>query len=159
MASIAREMGAPIPGQSLTREPGASPWEKPPQFHDVDDAMEFLFTQITDVDHAHQVLALIEAGMPLTVIVGTILQGGFMEGKWTPDIAVLLTEPLTHLLIKMCNMYEIEYEVGSKKSEFDTAFMQLAGTKAKKQDTVEADKAADEAVARLGGLMGPRGIK
>lgn len=162
MANIARSMGGPIPGQSLTKEPGASPWEKPPQFHDPDEAMDFLFKQITEPTHAHKLLALIESGVTISSIVGTLLQGGFMEGKWTPDVAVLLIKPLTHLLIKLCDMHEIEYEVGEKKEEIDNAFMQLVDTKNRKKDQVEADKAVKEtetALEGFNGLMAPRGIK
>jgi hypothetical protein len=159
MANIARSMGGPIPGQSLTRAPGASPWEKPPQYVDPDDAMDFLFKQVTEPKHAHKLLALIGAGGTLSAIVGTILMGGFMEGKWTPDVAILLVKPLTHLLIQLCNMYEVEYDTGEEEEEFDPAFLQLANSDIDKEEKLSMDKSVSEAEAELGGLMGPRGIK
>ena len=33
-------LDAPIPGQSLTSEPGNYPWEQPPQLNTVDEAVE-----------------------------------------------------------------------------------------------------------------------
>jgi hypothetical protein len=162
MANIARSMGGPIPGQSLTRAPGASPWEKPPQYVDPDDAMDFLFKQTTEPKHAHKLLALIAAGGTLSEIVGTILMSGFMEGKWTPDVATLLVKPYTHLLIQLCNMYEVEYDTGEEEEEFDPAFLQLANSDIDKEEKLSMKKSvmeAEAAVPELGGLMGPRGIK
>ena len=34
---------APIPGQSLTDEPGNYPWEHPPQFASVEEATDFVY--------------------------------------------------------------------------------------------------------------------
>ena len=36
----------PIPGQSLTREPGNAAYEQPPQYVDLDDAMEYMLPRI-----------------------------------------------------------------------------------------------------------------
>ena len=39
---------APIPGQSLTDEPGKWAWEKPPEITDVDEAVESIVTPILE---------------------------------------------------------------------------------------------------------------
>ena len=39
---------APVPGQSLTDEPGKWPWDKPPTMSDPDDAVEYVVQKIED---------------------------------------------------------------------------------------------------------------
>ena len=36
----------PIPGMSLTQEPGNMPWENPPEFSDIYDVMQFYLDRI-----------------------------------------------------------------------------------------------------------------
>lgn len=164
---IARSMGGPIPGQSLTREPGASPWEKPPQYTDLDEAMEFLVNSITKTKNAHSLLALMEGGVPITAILQTILMQGFMDGKWTPDLAILLMQPLTALLIKMAQMYEIEFVTGAEdEDEVEEAFVRLADRRAGddvgavKGPTEQEEETTEDAEPPIpsGGMMSPQGV-
>ena len=54
---------APIPGQSLTDEPGKWAWEKPPEITDVDEAVESIVIPITeDPDTLEQVDKHVMAG-------------------------------------------------------------------------------------------------
>ena len=48
MAEDNKLFDAPIPGQSLTAEVGARPWQQPAQYTTVEDAFEFYATKITD---------------------------------------------------------------------------------------------------------------
>ena len=41
---------APIPGQSLTAELGNRPWQKPPQYNTVEEALEYYIPRLTDPD-------------------------------------------------------------------------------------------------------------
>lgn len=154
---IARSMGGPIPGQSLTKEPGASPWEKPPQFTDLDEAMSFLIQNMTEPKVAHKLLALMEAGIPITSILDTLLMQGFMDGKWTPDLAILLAKPLTALLIKIARMYDIEPTTGAEDTEdVEEDFIRLADAHAAKAGKAPPVEAAPKPPA--GGLMSPKGV-
>lgn len=95
--------GAPIPGQSLTDTPKQAPHEHPPQFVDMKEAMNYLMNQMTEAQNQHQMLQLMEGGMPIEAIVRTLLFTGFATGKWTVDIALLLYKPLMLALISMAN--------------------------------------------------------
>jgi hypothetical protein len=89
----------PIPGQSLTATPGNSPWEKPPQFTNVDKAMDFLIDKMLNPKQVAKLNVLLERKVPLEILVQTILFAGFTEGKWTYDMMVLLAKPLSGLLL------------------------------------------------------------
>jgi len=88
----------PIPGQSLTDEPGNYPWEHAPQFTDVDEIIGDLYDSLTQPNIARQLIAMLEAGVPVEAIVRVITFGGFMEGKYTPDVGFIIAEPLMNLV-------------------------------------------------------------
>lgn len=90
---------APIPGQSLTHEPKNMPYEKPPQFVQVDEAMNFLMNQILEPHYLKQMLQLMNAGMSIEAITRTIIMTGFATGKWTPTLGMLLYKPVMLTLI------------------------------------------------------------
>lgn len=100
---IVSSFSAPIPGQSLTHAPKSMPYEKPPQFTTLKDAMNMLLNQLTEPQHLKQLLALMDAGMPIEAICRTLLFTGFAHGKWTPDLAMLMYKPLMLLLITMAH--------------------------------------------------------
>jgi len=90
----------PIPGQSLTEEPGKYIFEKPPEFTDVDDAVEYVVGNIAENPEAVEKFEkLMITGMPIESIVNTISFTGFTEGKWTPDIAELIKPPLSAFFV------------------------------------------------------------
>jgi len=88
----------PIPGQSLTDEPGNYPWEHAPQFTDVDEVIGNLYDSLTKPNIARQLIAMLDAGVPVEAIVRVITFGGFMEGKYNPDVGFIIAEPLMNLV-------------------------------------------------------------
>lgn len=87
---------APIPGESLTRAPGSSPWEQPPQYTDLNEAAEDIFDKL--IKNAPEVVFSLEAGASAESIARTILFAGFTKGKFTPDLAMLLA-PITVAMV------------------------------------------------------------
>ena len=94
---------AAIPGQSLTNEPGNAAWEHPAQFADVDSAMEFVMKKMTNQNMNEQILLMLNNKIPVEAITRLIVFGGFVEGKWTVDVATLIT-PLVMQLIAAIGM-------------------------------------------------------
>ena len=92
----------PIPGQSLTEEPGKHAFEKPPKITNVDDAVEEVIANITTNPEAMENFEkLMMTGMPIESIVNTIAFTGFAEGQWTPDIAEMIKLPLSSFFVIM----------------------------------------------------------
>jgi len=89
---------APVPGQSLTDKPGNSPWEHPPQFTDTTEAAEYIWDKITQPDFADQVVAMLDAGIPVEAIGRIVVFAGFTEGKWTPDVGFILAEVVMKMI-------------------------------------------------------------
>ena len=80
------------PGQSLTDTPGNANWEHPPQFVEVEEAAEYIWDKLHKEQLLEQVITFLDNNIPVEAIARMILFGGFTEGKWTPDVAILLAE-------------------------------------------------------------------
>lgn len=88
---------APIPGQSLTMKRGNQPWEKPPKYTKVPDAMDYLIVQALKPDHILQAVTMMDNDVSVENIIRPILFAGFMQGLWTMNLAILLARPLAGL--------------------------------------------------------------
>ena len=90
---------APVPGQSMTDKPGSAAWEHPPQYTNTAEAADFVWEQLTTPEFAEQVIAMLDAGVPVEAIGRVILFGGFTEGKWTPAVAFIIAEPVMKMIV------------------------------------------------------------
>ena len=91
MAQNYREsFNAPIPGQSLTAELGARPWQHPPQYATVEEAMDFYAPRILEPQFRDNIVDVMELGIPLTTIANSLQSGGVMQGKHTIDVGILI---------------------------------------------------------------------
>lgn len=91
---------APIPGSSLTKEPGNSPWEQPPLYSSQEEVLGFYFKKFNDEDFIDDTMFLLERKMPLEVFVDSLTSVGVMEGYHSID-AKMLVAPQIHEYLKM----------------------------------------------------------
>lgn len=85
----------PPAGYSLTKPKGQWSWDRPPKYPDPEEALEFLFSKITQPKVEERYLKLMLAGITIEEIVKSLAIGGFMDGAFTPDVAELIKGPLT----------------------------------------------------------------
>ena len=95
---IGNPFDTPIPGQSLTDEPGNYPWEHPPQYVTTDGAADHLWNRMSEPEFAEQIIAMLDAGVPVEAIGRTVLFGGFLKGKFSPDVAFIIAEPVMRMI-------------------------------------------------------------
>ena len=89
---------APVPGQSFTDKPGNYPWEHPPQYTDTSEAADYVWDRLSQPEFAEQVIAMLDAGIPVEAIGRIIIFAGFTEGKWTADVAFIIAEPVMKMI-------------------------------------------------------------
>jgi hypothetical protein len=113
------KMMAPIPGMSLTREPGNSPWEQPPLYNTAEEALAFYLDKLSDEDRLDDLLFALEAGFPVSTMVDTMTSYSVMEGYHTFDIKMLLSPVLHEYLITLAEAAGIKYteDVGPSREE------------------------------------------
>jgi hypothetical protein len=103
---------APIPGQSLTAELGARPWQQPPQYTTVEEAFEFYATKLTDPEINDSLLDALEMGTPVGPVAEILVQSGAMEGKHSIDVSILILPVLMELIAYVADEAGIEYDMG-----------------------------------------------
>jgi hypothetical protein len=102
-------LDAPVPGESLTADPDTkASYETPPQHTDVNVAMEDLFMRLSQEEALDQVLNLMRSEVPLEDIAQTLLFGGFREGKFNPDLMLMMIEPTIYILLWFAEYADIE---------------------------------------------------
>ena len=151
---------APIPGQSLTDTPGNYPWEHPPQFVKVEEASEYIWDRLHDEQLLEQVIMMLKEGVPVEALSRMILFGGFVEGKWNPDLGILLAEIVFKQITAIGMKSKIKdmklFTTDKSNSKFRNRFSKFKSLKSKAQQTdneesklSEAEKFAEEVKSEL----------
>jgi hypothetical protein len=110
MPADAGYINAPVPGMSLTSEPGNRPWENPPNLVSVEDAMEFYTRRILGTpDNYDQVLDLVESGLPIRNVANILMKTSVMEGNHTIDVGILVLPVIEELLMSVADMHDVSY--------------------------------------------------
>ena len=108
-------MDGPIPGQSLTTEIGARPWQQPSKLNTVEEALEHYATKITDPKLNDSLLDALEMGTPVASIAEIVVQSGAMEGIHTIDVSILVLPVIMELIAYVADEAEIDYNMGTEE--------------------------------------------
>ena len=154
----ASKLERPIPGESLSNDPeNPAPYEKPPQYTELAEALEYYFATFTEEGTYEKVLSTIEGGMPIMELVQIFLYKGFQEGLFNPDLMMLLAEPLAYMLAALCEKEDIDFVITSDVDDEDeepTGMMQQAMSQIKDVGTEEV---LPEPMQEKMSLLAPRG--
>lgn len=88
-------MQGPIPGQSLTTEPGAAPYEKPPRFNTAEEAFEAYLDKFDSPDTQDAFFQILENGVPLNSVVNLLTRQAVNSGVHSVDLSIVL-RPIVH---------------------------------------------------------------
>jgi len=149
---------APVPGQGLTDKPGNYPWEHPPQFTDTSEAADFVWDKLTQPQFAEQVIAMLDSGIPVEAIGRIIIFSGFIEGKWTPDVAFIIAEPVMKMIAAMGIQGGVKkFRISMQDLTNNKAMKTILDVKKNKQEFEKAAKGATESLEKpmAEGLMAP----
>lgn len=100
---------APVPGMSLTTEPGNRPWENPPAIVNVEDAIEFYAEKILNPDKADAILDAMDQEISIESMADMLTTSAVMDGMHTIDISVLVTPIVQEMLRYVGDAYGIDY--------------------------------------------------
>jgi len=106
---------APIAGQSLTAELGNRPWQQPPQYTTVEEALQYYIPRLTNPEMIDDLFNVMETGIPLTTLANAIQSSGVMEGKHSLDVGILIMPVLMETMAYLAEESGIEYVAGTNK--------------------------------------------
>ena len=83
-----------VPGESWTQSLGQYPYERPPEFNTAKEALNFILDRYYHPVTFSNVVKVLAAGVPIELIVDTLVFTGFLQGKYTVDVAELIKPAL-----------------------------------------------------------------
>lgn len=159
--TVQKMFNSPQPGQSLTAEPGSRPWEQPPQFVNPDDAFIYVMDRMAKKENVTQMLNLLDKGVSVNAVTEMVLQSGVMNGKWSPDLAMILAEPTATLIMRTARDAGVKYKTRPKDPNYNQ--MRTAGRMEKLPPPApEVQEGLKQAAAQENapkGIMSRRGKK
>ena len=153
--------GYPIPGQSWTQPvEERRPFEAKPDFVDMQEALEYTALELLDEENYVPIVLALGDGVPVMDLALQMGYVGFREGKWNPDLMLMLLEPFAYLLMALAEKSGVKYRLDSDDA---TALMDMDDGDADEEEAMLVAKAkniADVArrkKARAGGNV-PEGV-
>ena len=157
---------APIAGQSLTAELGNRPWQQPPQYTTVEEALQYYIPRLTNPEMLDDLFNVMETGIPLTTLANAIQSSGVMEGKHSLDVGILILPVLMETMAYLAEESGIEYVAGTNKKigsdKPSNAAIARAITMVKKEQGESSEEPEEEMQTEMeleepsGGLMSRR---
>ena len=112
--------GRPIPGQSLTSNPDEPrPFEGQPEFTNFKKALDYTTAELLEEEAYMSIVGALGDGVPVTDLAMQIGYVGFREGKWNPDLMMMLIEPLMYLLMALAEKAGITYRIDDEDEDED----------------------------------------
>tara|TARA_R100000388_G_scaffold8448_1_gene7660 strand:+ start:559 stop:1032 length:474 start_codon:yes stop_codon:yes gene_type:complete len=153
---------APIPGQSLTHELGARPWQQPAQLTNIDDVVNYYMARMTTEEFMEQLIDVLELGIPVTSLANIVQLNGVMEGKHSIDAGILVGPLLIELIMMLAESAGIDYVSGledpNKDKTSDIKLAKFANEYGKALENIDVEALAedDETDVKPVGLMARR---
>ena len=107
-----KSQGSAIPGQSLTNSPEQPySWEQPPVFANPRDALRDVLDSLLQPEPIQKLTQALLKGASVGDIALSVLYGKFFEGKISPDVMLLLVEPLMYVIMSIAEEANIDYNI------------------------------------------------
>tara|TARA_Y100001972_G_C7635121_1_gene318839 strand:+ start:793 stop:1389 length:597 start_codon:yes stop_codon:yes gene_type:complete len=137
--------GNAIPGQSLTSNPDEPrPFEGAPEFVNFKEALDYTVGELLEKDTYMSIMAAVGDGVPILDLVMQITYVGFRDGRWNPDLMMMLIEPLIYVLMALAEKADIEYRIDDEDDDEDDDSM--LEEKARNIAAVAKEKMGDNGV-------------
>ena len=108
------KLSGPIPGENFTSDTKNYPWHRPPEFTDLDKAIDMASKKLLSKD-SEGILTMLETGVDIATVTDMFITSGISSGKWTPDFGLLLAGPISHIIYLMAKGYVIKCDLGIEK--------------------------------------------
>jgi hypothetical protein len=102
----------PVPGQSLTTESKAAPYERPPEFSSLQDVVKLHLENLSTKEAVEDIVHFVKQGVDVKTLNEGILRSAVMEGLHNIDNSINVA-PITHeRIVGILNAAGIDFEEG-----------------------------------------------
>lgn len=107
----------PLPGEAWTSPKRTKVYDRPAEYSDVEEFLDFVFKNLSKEQSAANFLSVLRAGIPVEDMVVTMLQSAFGEGLLNGQSVMLAGPPLTVMIIRMAEAagIDLKFARDSKK--------------------------------------------
>ena len=99
----------PIPGSSLTEEPGKRPYERPPQIVEADKALQYCLNgMLGNTAVREELFDVLDMGISVETVASAFTLQAFSEGVFDPNIAETIKQPLMQFITQEASRAGIE---------------------------------------------------
>lgn len=135
---------APIPGQSLTKEPKNAAWERPPETADPDEAIGHHITRLSKPEVLDNFMDALELGLPVSVLTEMILTGAVSQGIHSIDISMMIAPVIQEHLVTLAEESGQDFKEFFDEDEDEEKSKGIALTKALENLENTPDSEKDE---------------
>lgn len=143
----------PLGGEAWTKEPQSMPYDRPPQFADLDAALDDMFKRFRRPNVTKKLLNLLETGMPVDILAESVLGSGFTEGRYGAPILTQMAAPTAVILWRMAESAGIEPKLSTDPElqgvDFDPMDMFAAERRISNNKEAAAMKANEQSKKEL----------
>ena len=148
--------GRPVPGQSLTTDPeNPAPYERPPKYTSVHEASEDIFGYLIQPEVYADMMMLLDDDMPIMDVVQSLLFYGFTEGKWNPDLMLMLVEPVAYMLLALAERSDIDPVIYRGEEEDEAEEQAILGANIEKSRLQNIKEFSEGAASIPAGVLSP----
>ena len=120
----AKDSFAPAPpGHSLTQDNSRWAWGKPPNITNPEQALEQAINALKQERIQLEMMKLLVGGASIEMIVEGYLFQAFQEGRFTPDVGLLIKAPLAFYIASIAEEGNIPYRFFENKNALDEGTM------------------------------------
>ena len=154
------ERGKAIPGQSLTNSPDQPyNWEKPSEYTNPREAMLYVFESLTVPETTTNILLSLDNGVGVIDIASITLYSGFLEGKWNPDLMLLLMEPTMYMIMALAEKADIDFDLEAGDRDKPEEMSPESQLETITSGVSELDKMRQMAVSRVSPQSVPQEVR
>jgi len=111
-----------IPGQSMIASPESKmKWDGPPKYAGFREASEAMFLELLEPETLKSIVTLLQRDIPVSEITSIVLITGFSEGKYNPDLLMMLIEPTMYFIMAIADRFGIDPKIyKGEEEEYDS---------------------------------------
>lgn len=102
----------PVPGESLTAEPGSKPWERPPEFEDAEDALQYHIERFQNPKRVDALAEVVSSGMPLKAVVSGMVMNEAGKGIHTTHVGRIIAPVIHEYLAGTLRKVGVDFDEG-----------------------------------------------
>lgn len=100
---------APIPGMSLTSEPGNRPWEQPPQFNKLSEVVNYYTERLTEPELVDSLMEAFSKDAPIYETTRGLINYSVMKGIHSIDTGMLVLPVVVEMMKTLAELNDIGY--------------------------------------------------